>query len=104
MLTMNESMWPDIINTGKPLVVMVSASWCGPCRMLKPLLIKIEPTYKGKVKFYGIDSDECQDLCGSLKISAIPTLLFIVGGKISGRMAGVNTEQKIREHIEELFI
>ncbi len=71
---MNETMWGDIINTGKPLVVMVSAPWCQPCHMLKPIMSKIEVEYMGKVKFYNIDSDECQDLCGTLKISGIPTL------------------------------
>jgi thioredoxin len=104
MLTMNESMYPEIINTGKPLVLMVSANWCAPCRMLKPLLKKIEDSYTGKVKFYAIDSDESQELCGSLGISGIPTLLFIVGSKLAGRLVGVHPEEQIREHIEELLI
>jgi thioredoxin len=104
MTPLNEKEYAETINTGKPLVLMVSASWCQPCRMLKPLLKKIEDSYTGKVKFYAIDSDESQELCGSLGISGIPTLIFIVGSKLAGRLVGVHSEEQIREHIEELLI
>lgn len=100
---MNELEYPDIINKGKPCVLMFSASWCGPCRQLYPLIDKLENTYKVKVDFYKIDTDECFDLCSSLKISGIPTLLFIVGSKISGRLIGVQSEKMIIENIEELL-
>jgi len=103
MLTMNESMYKDVINTGYPIVLMISANWCAPCRTLKPLLKKIEEQYTGKVKFYAIDSDECIELCGTLNITGIPTLLFIVGSKLAGRLVGVSSEEKIKEHIEEII-
>lgn len=103
MLTMNESMYLEIINTGKPLVLMASAPWCSPCRMLYSIMDKLEEAYKGRVDFYKINTDDCYDLCSSLKISGIPTLFFIVGSKISDRLIGVSPENKIIEHIEELL-
>ena len=60
----------------KPAIVDFYASWCGPCKMLSPIMEKLSKKYEGKVNFYKIDVDESSDLANTLKIKGIPTLIF----------------------------
>ena len=60
----------------KPTIVDFYASWCGPCKMLSPIMEKLSKKYEDKVNFYKIDVDESSDLANTLKIKAIPTLIF----------------------------
>ena len=60
----------------KPAIVDFYASWCGPCKMLSPIMEKLSKKYEDKVNFYKIDVDESSDLANTLKIKGIPTLIF----------------------------
>lgn len=60
----------------KPAIVDFYASWCGPCKMLSPIIEKLSKKYEDKVYFYKIDVDKSSDLANSLNITAIPTLIF----------------------------
>ncbi|MEE0883197.1 MAG: thioredoxin [Bacteroidales bacterium] len=60
----------------KPTIVDFYASWCGPCKMLSPIMEKLSKKYEDKVNFYKIDVDESSDLANTLKIKGIPTLIF----------------------------
>lgn len=60
----------------KPTIVDFYASWCGPCKMLSPIMEKLSKKYEDKVHFYKINVDESSDLANTLKIKAIPTLIF----------------------------
>jgi thioredoxin len=104
MRTIDEKDFKSTINTGKAYVFICSANWCAPCRTLYPLLDKLDEVYKERVDFYKIDTDECYDLCAELKVSAIPTMIFIVGSQIKSRLMGVQPENKITSNIEELLI
>ena len=60
----------------KQTIVDFYASWCGPCKMLSPIMEKLSKKYEDKVNFYKIDVDESSDLANTLKIKGIPTLIF----------------------------
>jgi thioredoxin 1 len=104
MLKITEATYFEIMGSGKCIVAMVTAEWCQPCRLLKPTIAKLENEYKDKVLFILINSDEHYEICATLKVSAIPTLLFIKGSEVKSNLVGVSSENKIREHIEELLI
>jgi thioredoxin 1 len=105
MHKIDESEYNDIVNKGNPIVIMASAPWCAPCRILHPLMEKISQMkiFNG-VDFYEINTDECYDLCSNLGLSGIPTLIFINKCNVVDRLVGVNPENKILKHIEELLI
>jgi thioredoxin len=65
-----------------PVIVDFTASWCGPCQMLKPFLEQLEKDHAGKVKVVPIDVDARADLAGHYKVSSYPTLLMMQGGKV----------------------
>jgi thioredoxin-like negative regulator of GroEL len=104
MLSCNAEIFPEIIGSGQPVVAMITAPWCGPCKVLKPILLKLEEVYKDKVKFISINSDDEYELCGSFKVSAIPTILFIVNSIEKSRVLGVGSENKIIENIEGIIL
>jgi len=60
-----------------PAIVDFYADWCGPCKMVSPILEKLSEEYEGKVNFYKVDTDKEQDLAQAFGIMTIPSLLFI---------------------------
>jgi thioredoxin-like negative regulator of GroEL len=103
MIEITEATYFETVSTGKPLIMMVTAEWCSPCRSLKPTIYKLEEEYKNKLLFSFIDSDKYYDICATLHIQAIPTLLFIKDSQVKSNLVGVSPENKIREYIEELI-
>ena len=88
--TITDGNFDQTIGAGKPVLVDFWAPWCSPCRMLGPTIEKLAGEYEGKIKVGKINTDENQDTPGSLRISAIPTVLVFEGGKEVDRLvAGV---------------
>lgn len=85
---MTEEEFEDILNNNKICVCDFSASWCGPCRMMAPILEDISDKYKGKYTFYQIDVDSAEELAEKYKISAVPTIVIFESGKEIGRTSG----------------
>jgi thioredoxin 1 len=86
-----------------PIVVKVTAEWCGPCRNLAPTVKELEKEYENKIKFLSLDTDREQELCTIFKISSIPTLLFVKAGRATERLIGVKSKREIIEKIEEML-
>jgi thioredoxin 1 len=86
----------EVLSSPIPVVVDFWAPWCGPCRMLAPTIEKLAGEYQGKVKIGKLNTDENQETPGSLRISAIPTVLIFQGGKEVERLVGVNSESKFK--------
>ena len=61
----------------KPAIIDFYAQWCGPCKMVSPILEQLATEYQGKVDIYKIDTDKEQELAGAFGISSIPSILFI---------------------------
>lgn len=66
----------------KPIVIDFYATWCGPCKAMKPHLEKAARTYKGRIDFYCVDVDKNQEWANYLGIASIPTLVIYKNGKI----------------------
>jgi thioredoxin 1 len=84
-------------------VVDVWAPWCGPCRMVSPIVDRLSDKYKGKVAFGKLNSDDNSEQAGALGIMSIPTLLFYKQGKLVDRIVGAYPEEVIDEHIRKLL-
>lgn len=85
---MAEEEFEELVNSKEICVVDFSASWCGPCRMMAPILEDISEKYKGKYYFYQIDIDSAEELAQKHQISAVPTVLVFSKGKEIGRTSG----------------
>lgn len=85
---MTEEEFEELVFSKDISVVDFSASWCGPCRMMAPILEDVSEKYKGKYYFYQIDVDSAEELAIKYNISAVPTILVFEKGKEIGRTSG----------------
>lgn len=76
----------------KPLVVDFWATWCGPCRMIAPIIAKLAEKYDGKIAVGKCDVEENEDLAAEYGIRNIPTILFFKGGQVVDKLVGAQGE------------
>lgn len=84
-----------------PVLVDFWAPWCGPCKVIGPLLEKLETAYEGRFKLVKIDSDQEQQLAGAFQIRSIPTCVLLKNGQPVDGFMGAMPEGKIREFLDK---
>ena len=83
----------------KVAVVDFSATWCGPCKMLAPIMEELSEEMAGQVEFYNADTDEYMDLALANKVTSIPALFLLRDGQIVDRMIGFQSKQALKNWI-----
>ena len=87
----------------KPMLLDFSATWCGPCRMQKPILEELEKKYGDKVEFKVVDVDENQELASKYGIHAVPTLIIQKDGTEVKRFMGVTQGSVLASELDKLL-
>ena len=87
----------EVINSDKPVLLDFWAPWCGPCRMLAPILEEAEKELEGKVTVCKLDVDACPIAASKFSVMTIPTLVLFKDGKEVSREIGLMPKQKIIE-------
>lgn len=94
----------ESLKTGElPLVVDFWATWCGPCRMIAPIVEELAKEYDGKVTIGKCDVEEAEDVAAEFGIRNIPTLLFFKKGEVVDKLVGAASKSKIEEKIKALL-
>ena len=86
----------EVLQSDKPVLIDFWANWCGPCRMIAPIVEEIAQE-REDIKVVKIDVDEARELAIQFQIASIPTLVAMEGGKITGQSIGVKPKDKILE-------
>ena len=90
-------------NGSLPLVIDFWATWCGPCRMVAPIIEELANEYDGKVTVGKLDVEEADDIAAEFGIRNIPTIVFMKDGKILDKIVGAASKSKIEEKIKALI-
>lgn len=93
----------EIINNGKPAVVDFWAEWCGPCRMMSPIIEELAHEYEGKVEIGKLNVDENSETTEEYGIMNIPTLLFFKNGQVVDKQIGATQKSVLVKKIEALL-
>ena len=93
----------QIQSSTQPVVVDFWASWCGPCRMLAPIVEQLAKDYHGKVTFAKVNVDDHTKAAAQFRVMNIPTLLFFQGGKEVDRVVGVVPREDLVKRLDRLL-
>jgi thioredoxin 1 len=93
----------EVTKSTMPVLIDMWAPWCGPCRMVEPILKKLSEKYGGKIKFCRLNVDENQIVPSQYSVRSIPNMLFIKNGKVVDTVVGALTESALQSKIEKFI-
>jgi len=93
----------EVINHKGPVMVDFWATWCGPCRMLAPVVEELAEQYAGKVKVCKLDTDQGPDTSAKYRITSIPTIIFFKDGQVMAQTVGLQSKAALQEKLDSLL-
>lgn len=91
----------EVLKSDIPVLVDFYADWCGPCKMMAPVVEKIDTEYGGKVKVGKINVDENPEIAGNYGVMTIPTIMVIKGGQVVEKTIGVQPKKALTNAIDK---
>jgi thioredoxin len=99
----DETFDSEIMNSDLPAMVDFWAEWCGPCKMVGPVVEELAAEYKGKIKIAKMDVDHNRDTPAKFGIRNIPTLILFKGGEVVNTIIGAQSKSSIEEELKKLL-
>jgi len=93
----------EVINSSLPVLVDLWAPWCGPCRMLAPVIEILAGKYEGKAKFCRVNVDDNPQTAAKYKVMSIPTVMLFKGGEVVDTVIGAVSEQALEPKLDALL-
>ncbi len=91
----------DVMNSDLPVFVDFWAEWCGPCRMVSPVVEELSNDYDGKIKFVKVNVDEANELASKYNVFSIPTLALFNKGQLDGQQVGAASKESYKNMIDK---
>jgi thioredoxin 1 len=102
-LQITDDNFAELLATGKPMVLDFWAEWCGPCKMVSPIIDELATEYEGRVIIGKMDVDDNDDVVGQYGIRNIPTILFFKDGQLVDKQVGAAQKSAFVAKIEKLL-
>jgi len=104
VVELNDTLFDEVVhNSDTPVLVDFWAPWCGPCKMMGPIIEEIGSDYAGKAKICRVNTDEARDSAMEFGISAIPTLILFKGGQVQNKWVGLTGKKDIAAALNKLL-
>ena len=91
----------DVLKSDKPVLVDYWAEWCGPCKMIAPILDEVSQTYKDKLQIAKMNVDENREVPGKFGIRGIPTLMLFKGGQLAATKVGAMSKAQLTAFLDQ---
>ncbi|MBI5060152.1 thioredoxin [candidate division KSB1 bacterium] len=102
VLHMTDAEFPNALKSHSMLVVDAYADWCGPCRMIAPIVKELATEYAGRVSFAKVDVDNNHGIARQFGIQSIPTMLFFKNGELVDRVVGAMPKAALKSRVDAL--
>lgn len=102
-LAINQDNYEEIIASGKPVVIDFWAEWCGPCRMISPIVDELAAEYEGRALIVKCDVEQNDEITMKYGVRNIPTIVFIKDGVQVDKQVGAASKEALKQKIEKLF-
>ena len=96
----DDSFGTDVLQSDKPVLVDYWAEWCGPCKMIAPILDEVSKTYDGRLQVAKMNVDENRDVPAKFGIRGIPTLMLFKDGQLAGTLVGSHPKAKFTAFLD----
>ncbi len=93
----------DIIKSEKPVLIDFFATWCGPCKMMHPVLEELHDKVGERARIIKIDIDKNQELSAIYNVRSVPTLMIFQNGELKWRTSGVQSVQALEQELEKYY-
>ena len=97
----SENFEEEVLKSDVPVLVDMFATWCGPCKMMAPVVAKLAEEYEGTVKVGKLDIDQNVDIVAQYKIMSVPTFLVIKDGEVKAKLIGAVSKEELVEAIDQ---